>query len=81
MFALTRPSLLKSTDPKLFFGENLRKMFVSLGTTTSCIGPLKSQGFASPVPFNVIEMVPFNVIKMVPFNVIEMVPFNVIEMV
>ena len=65
MFAVTRPSLLKSTNPKLFFPENLQKIIedflknfnVSLGATTSCIYLLKSQRFASSVPFNVIEMV------------------------
>ena len=54
MFAITRPSLLKSTDPKLFFCENLQKMIgdlsenfhVSLGTAGSCICLLKSLRFA-----------------------------------
>ena len=65
MFAFARPSLLKITDPKLFFArickkiiEDLFKNFhVSLGTTTSAICLVKSQGFASSVPVNVIELV------------------------
>ena len=54
LFVITRSSLLKSTDPKLLFCENLQKMIgdlsenfdVSLGTATSCIFLLKSQRFA-----------------------------------
>ena len=65
MLAVTRPSLLKSTDPKRFFRENLQKSIeyliknfnVSLDTTTSFIFLLKSQRFASFVLFSVIEMV------------------------
>ena len=58
---VTRPSLLKSTDPKLFLREsaknyNFKNFFVSVSTTTSCICQLKSHTFASSVPFNVIEM-------------------------
>ena len=64
MFVVTRPSLLKKTDAKRFFRENGQKLtedlcknfYVSLGTTTSSIRLLKSQRFASSVPFNVIEM-------------------------
>ena len=51
MFAAARPSLLKSTNPKLFLHENLQKVIedlfknfhVSLGTTISCICLLKRQ--------------------------------------
>ena len=67
MFAVTRSSLLKISDPKLFFARISQKLsniflktfasYVSLGTTTSCVCLLKSQRFASSVPFNVIEMV------------------------
>ena len=65
MFAVTRPSLLKFTDSKLFFSENLQKIikdllknfYFSFGTTPSGIFPVKRQGFASSVPFNVIEIV------------------------
>ena len=64
MFVVTRQYLLKITDPKLFFRENLQKIiedifkniYVSLGTTSDiCL--IKSQGFASTVPCNVIELV------------------------
>ena len=65
MLAVTRPSLLKSADPKRFFRENLQKSIeyliknfnISLDTTTSFIFLLKSQRFASFVLFSVIEMV------------------------
>ena len=58
MFAATRPALLK------FFRENLKKsiedlfknFYVSFGTTTSGVCPVKRQGFASSVRFNLIEM-------------------------
>ena len=65
MFAVTRPSLLIITERKLCFRENLQKIiedlfknfYISLGTTTSGICLVKSQGFACSVLFNVIEMV------------------------
>ena len=65
MLAVTRPSPLKSADPKRFFRENLQKSIeyliknfnISLDTTTSFIFLLKSQRFASFVLFSVIEMV------------------------
>ena len=65
MFAATRPSLLKSANPKLFFAritkkiiEDLFEIFQgSLGKITSSICLLKSQRFAFSLPFNVIEIV------------------------
>ena len=65
MCALTQPSLLKITDPKLFSGESakniienfFKNLYVCLGTTASGICPIKSQEFPSSVSFNVIEMV------------------------
>ena len=73
MFAVTRPSLLKSINPKICKKniENLFKnIYVSLGTTTSSIFLLKSQGFVTSVPFNVIEMVYFlvNGLKVFKFD-------------
>ena len=61
MFAFTRQSLLNSSDPNLFFRENLQKIKEDLSkkfnscldTVASCIFLL----FASSVPFNVIEMI------------------------
>ena len=54
----------KKYQPKTFFHGNLqqtsedlfKKFYVSLGKTISFISLLKSQRFASSVPFNVIEM-------------------------
>ena len=65
MFTFTRPCLLKGTGPKYFFVrickniiEDLFQNFSAfLGITTSCICLLKSQSFASSVPFNVIAIV------------------------
>ena len=51
MFAVIRPSLLKITDPKLFFARIYKKLY----KTYICL--LKSQRSASSVPFNVTEMV------------------------
>ena len=48
MFAVTRPSLLKNTDPIHFLQESAKNL------TYICL--LKSQRLASSVPFNVIEM-------------------------
>ena len=49
---------------KLFVRESaktiedlFKNFYISLGTTTSGIFLVKSQGFAASVPFNVIEMV------------------------
>ena len=65
MFVVTRRSLLKVTKPKFFFARICKKLsmtffenvYLSSGTTTSGICLVKSQGFASSVPFNAIEMV------------------------
>ena len=65
MFAVTRQSLPKSTDPKLFSQESeenyrrdlFKSFYVSLGTTTSCICLLKIPRLASFVSFKVIQMV------------------------
>ena len=51
MFAVTRPSLLKSTHLKLFFS----KIYKKLWKTYICL--LKSQRFGSSVPFIVTNMV------------------------
>ena len=62
MLAVSQLSLLKVTDLKIFFTrfcKNISKTFlktfnISLGTTTSGICLVKSQGFVS---FNAIEMI------------------------
>ena len=63
MFAVTRPSLLKSPDPKLFFLENLQRLQKTFLRTSSFfiynnfyLSTKKSE-IASSVAFNAIEMV------------------------
>ena len=51
MLVVTRPSLLKGTDPKLFFARIYRKLW----KTYICLP--KSQRFASSVSFDETEMV------------------------
>ena len=62
-FPVTRPTLQKSTDPKVFFARISKKFiedffenfYVPLGTRTSCICLLKSQRFAFSVTFNAMR--------------------------
>ena len=54
--------MLKSTNSKRenlqnIIGDMFKNIYVSLGTTISCICLLKSQRFASSEPFNEIKMV------------------------
>ena len=51
MFVVTRPSLLKKTNPKLFFVRIFKKLWKTY------IYLLKCQRSVSSVPFNVTEMV------------------------
>ena len=54
MFGVIRPPMQKMQN---IIEDRFKIFFVSSGTTTSCISPLKSQRFAPSVLFNVIEMV------------------------
>ena len=52
--------MLKSTNPKRenlenIIGDVFKNIYVSLGTTISCICLLKCQRFASSEPFNEID--------------------------
>ena len=57
MFAVTQPPLLKINDPQANIEDLFKNFFFFFAATTSSLYLVKSQGFASSVSFNVIEMV------------------------
>ena len=52
----TRPAKVFSRESEKSIEDLFKNFYVSFGTTTSGVCPVKRQGFASSVRFNLIEM-------------------------